>query len=70
MLNIYVIKRRLHQQKKTKEEKTMNTNNKEQWKPIKGYDGFEVSNKGRVRNLNWNRTGQVRIMSLHPNPKT
>lgn len=48
----------------------MNTNNKEQWKPIKGYDGFEVSNKGRVRNLNWNRTGQVRIMSLHPNPKT
>lgn len=48
----------------------MKTNNKEQWKSIKGYDGFEVSNKGRIRKLNWNRTGQVRILSMHPNPHT
>ena len=48
----------------------MNTNRTEQWKAIKGYDGYEISNKGRVMNLNWNRTGQVRIMTLHPNPKT
>ena len=45
-------------------------NNKEQWKPIFGYNGYEVSNKGRVRNLNWNRTGQVKMMNLHPNPIT
>ena len=48
----------------------MNTNRTEQWKAIKGYDCYEVSNKGRVRNLNWNRTGEVRVMNLHPNPIT
>lgn len=48
----------------------MKMNNTEQWKAVKGYDGYEISNKGRVMNLNWNRTGQVRIMTLHPNPKT
>lgn len=45
-------------------------NNMEQWKPIVGYTGYEVSNKGRVRNLNWNGTGQPKIMNLNPNPIT
>ena len=37
---------------KTREDKTMNTNRKEQWKAIKGYEGkYEVSNMGRVMSL-------------------
>ena len=48
----------------------MNTNKTEQWKAIKGYEGYEVSNRGRVMNLNWNRTGQVKIMQPNPNPIT
>ena len=48
----------------------MKTNRSEQWKSINGYDGYEVSNKGRVRNLNWNRTGQPKILNLNPNPIT
>ena len=48
----------------------MKTNNTEQWKDIKGYDGYEISSKGRVRNLNWNKTGQVKIIQPHPNPIT
>ena len=48
----------------------MKTNRTEQWKAIKGYDGYEVSNKGRVRNLNWNKTGQVKIIQSRPNPIT
>ena len=57
---------------KTREDKTMNTNTNrtEQWKTIKGYDGYEVSNKGRVRKLNWNKTGQARLLALNPNPHT
>lgn len=36
----------------------MNTNRTEQWKSITGYEGkYEVSNLGRIRNLNWNGTG-------------
>ena len=48
----------------------MKTNNTEQWKAINGYDGYEVSNKGRVRNLNWNKTGQVKIIQTYQNPIT
>ena len=48
----------------------MKTIRTEQWKAIKGYEGYEVSNKGRVMNLNWNKTGQVKIMNLNPNPIT
>ena len=48
----------------------MKTNRTEQWKAIVGYNGYEVSNKGNVRNLNWNRTGQVRVMNLNQNPIT
>ena len=48
----------------------MKTNRTEQWKSIVGYTGYEVSNKGRVRNLNWNKTGQVKIIQPHQNPIT
>ena len=35
----------------------------ENWKSIIGYEGlYEVSDQGRVRSLNWHRTGQVRVM--------
>lgn len=31
------------------------------WRPVVGYEGlYEVSNTGRVRSLNYNRTGKVR----------
>ena len=35
----------------------------EQWKSIAGYEGlYEVSNLGRVKSLNYNRTGKERIL--------
>lgn len=35
----------------------------EQWKAIVGYEGlYEVSDLGRVRSLNFNHTGEIRIM--------
>lgn len=38
------------------------------WKPIEGYEGlYEVSNLGRVRSLNYNHTGKVKILSLRVN---
>ena len=49
----------------------MNTNKTEQWKSISGYEGkYEVSNLGRIRNLNWNGTGEVRVIAQHANPMT
>lgn len=37
---------------------------KEIWKDVVGYEGlYQVSNYGRVKSLNYNRTGQERIMS-------
>ena len=37
----------------------------EHWKPIPGYEGkYEVSDEGRVKSLNYNRTGKPRILSL------
>lgn len=34
---------------------------KEIWKAVKGYEGlYEVSNTGKVRSLNYNRTGKVK----------
>ena len=36
---------------------------KEIWKDIKGYEGlYQVSNKGNVKSLNYNRTGEERIL--------
>lgn len=35
------------------------------WKPIEGYEGlYEVSNLGRVRSLNYLRTGKVKVLIL------
>ena len=70
MVNYGVIKKDYTKQKQN-EEKTMNTNRTEQWKAIKGYEGkYEVSNMGRVRNLNWNKTGEMRVIAQHINPMT
>lgn len=36
----------------------------EYWKAIKGYEGlYEVSNTGKVRSINYNRTGKVKELS-------
>ena len=43
-----------------KEEKIME---KEIWKDIKGYEGkYQVSNLGRVKSLNYHRSGKERIL--------
>ena len=35
---------------------------REEWKDIKGYEGkYMVSNTGKVKSLNYNRTGKERI---------
>lgn len=42
----------------------------EYWLPIKGYEGlYEVSNWGRVRSLNYNHTGKLKILKTSPNNK-
>lgn len=36
---------------------------KEIWKPIKGFEErYEVSNKGRIKSLNYNNTGEARLL--------
>lgn len=43
---------------------------KEIWKDIKGYEGlYQVSNLGRVKSLNYNRTGQQRIKKAESNKR-
>lgn len=38
---------------------------REIWKPVLGYIGlYEVSNYGRVRSLNYNHTGKIKILKL------
>lgn len=48
------------------------TNNRlEQWKAIQGFEGkYEVSNKGRVRSMNYNRTGEVKVLKSFKNQST
>lgn len=44
--------------------KTESVMRKEYWRPVVGYEGlYEVSNLGRVKSLNYNRTGKEKIMS-------
>lgn len=39
--------------------------NNENWKDIEGYEGlYQVSDQGRVRSLNYNRTGKERVLKL------
>lgn len=40
----------------------MNDFNNEIWLPIDGYDGYEVSNYGRIKSLNYNHTNQEQIL--------
>ena len=38
---------------------------KEVWKDIRGYEGlYQVSNLGRVKSLNYKRTGKERILKI------
>lgn len=42
--------------------------NEEIWRDINGYEGlYEVSNMGRVKSLNYNRTNQEKILKLGKN---
>ena len=49
----------------------MNNNRKECWKAIKGYDSrYEVSDKGRVRSMNYNNTGRIKVLKAYRNQST
>lgn len=40
------------------------------WKDVLGYEGlYQVSNKGRVRSLNYNKTGEVKLLQLREEKK-
>ena len=39
----------------------------EEWKTIIGFENYEVSNLGRVRALNFKKTGKVHLMSISRN---
>ena len=39
----------------------------EQWKPIKDYDNYMVSNLGRVKSLNYMGHGEERVLKPHKN---
>ncbi len=42
----------------------------ERWKPIKGYEGrYEVSDRGRVRSLNYSHTGCVQLLKQSTDPQ-
>lgn len=34
----------------------------EKWKPVEGYENYEVSNLGRIKSLNYHRTGIEKIL--------
>lgn len=39
------------------------------WRPIKGYENYEVSNLGRVKSLNYHRTDKEQIMKSYTTKK-
>lgn len=39
------------------------------WKDIKGYEGYQVSNLGNVRSLNYRHTNKVKTLNPHTNNK-
>lgn len=50
---------------------TTTNNRKEQWKAINGFGGkYEVSSRGRVRSMNYNNTGIVKILRASKNQST
>lgn len=42
---------------------------KEEWREIKNYPNYMISNRGRVKSLNYNKTGEERIMKFAINKK-
>ena len=42
---------------------------KEQWKPVEGYENYMISNLGRVKSLNYKRTGKEKLLSLGKDSK-
>lgn len=40
--------------------------NNEIWKPIEGFENYEVSNKGNVRNNNFHSTGKCKLIAQTP----
>lgn len=40
----------------------METNKIEIWREVEGYEGYQVSNFGRVKSLNYQRTNQERVL--------
>lgn len=45
----------------------MNTENAEIWKPIEGFENYQVSTSGRVKSLNYRRTKQEQILKPRDN---
>lgn len=42
----------------------------EEWRDIKGYEGkYQVSNTGKVKSLNYKRTGQAKLLRPSSNEK-
>ena len=39
----------------------------ETWKPITGYENYEVSDIGNVKSTNFNRTGKARLLKPYIN---
>ena len=41
----------------------------EQWKPVNGFENYEISNLGRVKSLNYNHTGVEKILKSQKDRK-